>query len=392
MLGEKLNNNAYNEDGITVKRLWKRNSWLTFPNLFLEILKNNRNTKKVLIQFGLAAYGDVPHLLLWPFFLFALKLLGKDIYIVFHEVITDINNVYGHINLKPNSSKAKINNIFIRAFYSLSIMLSAKVFVLEEELKENLKDVILIRRLAEKDLNKISVIPIGVEEFTNVPTKDEARKKVNDLLHSEDPSVASLLQDDIRKTDFVILCFGFLAWYKGTDWIIDKIKDQKSKIKDIKLIVAGGANPNRVNHAFYRKYVEDLEKKCNDTGITLTGFVKEEDIPDYFQAADLIVFPYRALMGSAATLSLAYSFKKPFLVSGNLSGIFKTNDLKGIMSKFQLTKDELCFKNEDEFYKKIEKIKNNKDLENKICNVSKEVAKARNWQDIGIKYYREIIL
>ena len=95
-----------------------------------------------------------------------------------------------------------------------------------------------LKALFKTSEKKITIIPHGVEKFEEKIT----RKKQGKFLGKEN--------------EFVILYFGFIAWYKGTDLLLDIYKPQRKK-----LIIAGGANPNHFDKNHYLKYLKSVGKK-----------------------------------------------------------------------------------------------------------------------------------
>src|SRR5438128_745472 len=53
----KMTQNAYTDQGIKVKRIWKRNSFFTYPILLREVLLHYKQTKNVLIELELGVFG-----------------------------------------------------------------------------------------------------------------------------------------------------------------------------------------------------------------------------------------------------------------------------------------------------------------------------------------------
>jgi len=112
-----------------------------------------------------------------------------------------------------------------------------------------------------------------------------------------------------------LLFFGFIRDYKGLDLALKAMGDLKSRLKNVKLIVAGEfyANPDK-----YYELIDELE-------ITQYVLMENEFIPDskvgsYFSAADLVVQPYKSATQSGVT-QIAYHFEKPMVVTdvGGLS-------------------------------------------------------------------------
>jgi glycosyltransferase involved in cell wall biosynthesis len=357
----------YQEDSIQVIRVWKRNSLFTFPRLLQEILSRQRHANIILLEFELAMFGEQASLLLLPAFLFILRLSGKKICCVCHQVIVDFNTVSGHINLRENEWKIRVLNIVQKFFYHLLFASVNKVIVFDEALKSRLQRVVRHPH--------IHVIPHAVEAFNTKVTKEQARKQLN-----------------IPEDKYVLLYFGFLAWYKGTDWLIQQFELIPEEIKkNLLLIIAGGPNPNRKNKIYYQKYIVEIEEACKKNYIRLTGFVEEKHIPLYFQAIDLAIFPYRAFMSASGPLSIALSFEKPILVSEALQEIFTTKDMQDALAEKRLTtKDFVVSLLNTNLEEKIQNSMHNKKYQQTLIDFAKAIKQKRNWDTIGEMYYHEI--
>lgn len=371
VLAERLNGqNEYHEKGVWVKRIWQRNSPLAFFLLLKEISFNHKDTKTVLLEFEHAMFGEKFTLAPLPLFVLLLRLMNKKVVIVFHQVIDDISEFSGHLNIPPNSFSTDILNLSVKLFYITLLRCISKAIVFDE---------ILRARLGQYgDIEKIIVIPHGVEEFKNVPSKREAREKLG-----------------IPKNRFVLLSFGFIAWYKGTDWLVDTFRQMRkmrksSKNKRVMLIIAGGPNPNHLHKGYYKRYITAIRRECARNDILLTGFIPEEKIPLYFRACDVVILPYRTLMSSSGPLSLAFSFKKPFLVSEKLNKIFDTKDLKELLQKSKLDEKKLTFSLNDKLWKKIQDLKNNLSLQKEVKSLTASLSRLRSWVRIGSLYYDEL--
>lgn len=123
-----------------------------------------------------------------------------------------------------------------------------------------------------------------------------------------------------ERTNYMLF-FGIIREYKGLDILLDAFAEISSKFKDLHLIVAG---------EFYdddRPYL-DLIKKHNleDSIVLATHFIPDEQVVNYFCAADIIVQPYKHATQSGVT-QIAYHFEKPMLVTdvGGLKEIVPNN-------------------------------------------------------------------
>lgn len=111
-----------------------------------------------------------------------------------------------------------------------------------------------------------------------------------------------------------MLFFGFIRDYKGLDLLMEAFADPRFKEKDIYLIVTGEFYNNR------DKYME-LERQLELGGriVWKSEFVPDEEVKYYFNAADIIVQPYKSATQSGVT-QIAYHFEKPMLVT-NVGGL-----------------------------------------------------------------------
>jgi len=369
VLAEKLQNDKnHTQNGVKVKRIWKRGTFNIFPVLLKTILTHHKDTKHVLVELELAMFGSLLYLLPLPAFLLILRLFGKNVIVVCHQVIPNITQIGPHININGESLKTTFINIAIRGFYFALLLLSSKIIVFEDALKTKLSKF--------GSPKKIKVISHGVETFTNIPTKSAARKRLG-----------------IRKDEFVAVSFGYIAWYKGSDWIVNAISEinNKSRGRKVSLILAGGENPNHLDKKYYIKYLRTLTQKASENNIRITGYVPQKDIAYYYQAADVILFPYKTFMSASGPLSLALSFSKPFLISPRLKPALSTKDIQNGLRIRKLSEDEISFKDfNGDFSKKIKRINKDIRLRKKLSLLSSDIQKERRWSTIGGKYYEEI--
>src|SRR5690606_38212874 len=125
--------------------------------------------------------------------------------------------------------------------------------------------------------------------------------------------------------DTVLLCFGFLAHYKGSDWVVKEIAHflERSRDSHLRLVLAGGESPNHAGKPHYQQFVSDLTKLAmqHRNRIEITGFIAESRVSTHFCGADLALFPYRAFMSASGPLALALAFGTPFLLSAPLKPI-----------------------------------------------------------------------
>lgn len=363
ILAEQFGNRdvAYKEDGMTINRVWKRNSFFSFFRIFAEVVKN-RETKLVMLELEKAMFGGMFSLVFVPLLLGALKLSGKTTIVVVHQVLADIDGIAEHIGINPNSLHSRILGFGMQLFYRLLGFTSDKIIVFESFLEDRLSIWI--------NSEKIETIAHGVEAEKTQYTKRTARKKLG-----------------ISNDEFVLLNFGFLAWYKGTDWLIEKFSEISNSLpRKTRLIVAGGANPNHKYKPHYRKYLDSITKKIPE-GVVITDFVPEEDIQKYYVASDLVVLPYRVNMSSSGPLSKAYKYKKPFVVSSKMKEVFDSQDLHYTMNEYGIMPADLCFDlRPDDLLNVLKKFLQNRKFSNQMTQVSASIGKQRLFEKIGMRY------
>ena len=118
-----------------------------------------------------------------------------------------------------------------------------------------------------------------------------------------------------------MLFFGIIRKYKGLDILLEAFSDSRLQNQNLKLIVAG---------EFYEeeKPYHDLIDKYNlsESVILDTKFIADNEVVNYFCAADIIVQPYKNATQSGVT-QIAYHFEKPMLVTdvGGLKEIVPHN-------------------------------------------------------------------
>ena len=106
-----------------------------------------------------------------------------------------------------------------------------------------------------------------------------------------------------------LLFFGFIRDYKGLDWLLKAFADERLRKFPVKLIIAG---------EFYTssdKYLQMItDNNLTDHIILKTDFIADQDVANYFGAADMVVQPYKSATQSGVT-QIAFHYNKPMLVT-----------------------------------------------------------------------------
>lgn len=356
---------AYLEDRALVANCFKKNT----PEMWLQILKTLQQfpqCKHVLIQFDFALYGDVPTSVLFIPFLGILKTLGYKVTVVKHGVISDVFKLHGHLGLTDSWMDRIKGNIFngvFRTFYWTLGHLTESIVVAEEHLREKLSKWV--------DKNKIQTIPHGVDTDMETPSKTAARKALK-----------------YGNNEMVILFFGFVSWFKGADFFVDTFQHIGKLLgKKVRFVIAGGTSATLGEKDYYRIYfAKMMDKIINSKNMSITGFVPQEDIGKHFAAADLVVFPYRYFMAASGVVSLAFSYKKPFIVSDELKPLFQSPDIKKGLNATQLKKDKIIFKlNKYDLIRTVERVLRN-GARSKTMELSELMREERSWENTTHMY------
>lgn len=354
----------YEDGNSLVIRCLKRNS----PSSWLSLLKNLlkfKSSSNILIEFEFATFGGIHTTFLFPLLLLAIKLLNKKITLELHQTLLDLSKLSGHIGQKRNSLYTKFMSQGLKLFYFVTGKLADNIIVLEEELKNRLKLLV-----SEK---KITTITLGTSPTSKKINKTTAKKKLN-----------------LPIDDFLVLNFGFLTWYKGSDLAAEAMNHISSK--KIKLILGGGPSFTQKNKLHYQRFLKRIETNVNDNNkVVTTGFIAEELIPYYFSAADLVILPYRTFMSSSGPLSLAISYGKPVLLGESLKGYLTSKDFKLALSTTNLkSSDVFTSIKPEKLAKSIIASKKSQKLF-KLAKFSKSLQSYRNFDGQAEAYFNVFI-
>jgi glycosyltransferase involved in cell wall biosynthesis len=105
-----------------------------------------------------------------------------------------------------------------------------------------------------------------------------------------------------------ILAFGKWGTYKRLEILIEAFERVANELPNARLIIAGE------NHPSAPGYVESIAETVKDNPqVTVRGYVREEDIPELFNTASVLVMPYSSSTGSSGVAHQACQFGVPIL-------------------------------------------------------------------------------
>jgi glycosyltransferase involved in cell wall biosynthesis len=164
-----------------------------------------------------------------------------------------------------------------------------------------------------------TVIPHGID-VTN-PSTRLARERLQ--LHQE------------RR--LIVLCFGFLAPYKGLEAALEGARLAGDAVR---LVVAGGPHPRLA--AVCDPYAARLHERWADSA-EFTGYVPGTAVADWFAAADVALVPYPRPFATSGPLALALGAGTPALLSVPLAACIGAStadavpaDAESIAARLQL--------------------------------------------------------
>lgn len=367
------NTNPYFEDKIRVERVWRRNTPLLFLDL-LKAIRGAKDTQKILFCFEWAMFGGRTWISgFLPIFLLLLRLMNKKVYLVSHAVLLDADTVVGQLGSTKGSPKSRLLTVALKFLYWSIVVLSFRVIVFEEALRKQLLNLIPKHQ-------KIITIPHGVEEISKKTTIRNARKVLK-----------------IPEGELVVMVFGFMIWYKGTDWIAENFAEyfKKHPQSKMRLYLVGGETPKYIDNPAYRAFLERIKVVISQypDKVINTGFIDEKDIPMYFAAADIVVFPYRVFVSSSGPLSWSFSSEKPILLSSRLSSYFDTADMREALRVSGLTEKDILFdfSRPRTLFKSLIRFRTSPIFRAKLGVFSSFLHRSRSWNTIG-SLYAEVLL
>ena len=294
VLAEKLGKQEqYSEDGVEVRRMWRRKSWTSIYRLWVYLAQSK--VKTILVAYEGYMLGGIGQGLAFLVGLAILRLTGKEIFLILHQVpTTDANLGLGGVT-------RLFQPVGVSLFKRIVASAANKVVVFEKYLAKNLGG------------DKAVVIPHVLPKSQGIK-KVEARKRLGWDKHKK-----------------YALIFGYIAPYKGIERIIDNWKNH-----EIRLVVAGGINPNHKNNQKVLGCVERVKKSAKRKGVIVTGFVPEELLESYFAACDVVIVPYRTMFSSSGPLSWALAYEKPIVMSQELKPYMQSDDFAEGMKQARL--------------------------------------------------------
>jgi glycosyltransferase involved in cell wall biosynthesis len=288
----------YEENGLNVKRVWKRGSLSSLIQLIFHIWHTPE--KLWLVSFEAYMFGSIFQAGVFLVGMIGARLSGKKVIILLHQLPSSMEGLNKETLFSP---------LLLMLFYRLVDLASDRILVFEEA---------LLDRLVSKEKGR--VLPHLVPRVELVD-KRMARQRLGWNLKKK-----------------YILCFGYIAPYKG----IEELLNFWPEDEDI-LVIAGGMNPNHKDNPEMLKYIAKIEELAKKKKAIVTGFVREDEVRWYFGGCDGVILPYLTFMSSSGPLSLAMAYEKPVLLRQSLTPYFESVDLRRALDEAELTLEDMLF-------------------------------------------------
>jgi len=196
------------------------------------------------------------------------------------KTILEIHNIASH---EPNPLERLVTRIIFKLPSHLVV-----------HAKQN-KEALLTR--FGTSLDRVSVIPMGIDFYKGNMTKKEAIQIVN-----------RELKVNLTGNDKMLLCFGIIRDYKGIDDMLNAL----ALIEDtnVKLIIAGKP---WVKWDTYQMIID--EKELQERVCLYLDYVPDDLVTPLHIAADLVILPYKYFDAQSAAGLTALAYNKALVVT-----------------------------------------------------------------------------
>ncbi|HEX4731069.1 MAG TPA: glycosyltransferase [Solirubrobacterales bacterium] len=130
-----------------------------------------------------------------------------------------------------------------------------------------------------------------------------------------EPAGVTACSDGDRDGRLTMLCFGFVAPYKGLELALEAASLAPDAVR---LIIVGGEHPRLVDSG--ERYGDSLRERWPGAG-EFAGYVPDAELPAWFALSDLALFLYPRPFATSGALALAISHGLPTLLSPGLGDL-----------------------------------------------------------------------
>ena len=227
---------------------------------------------------ALTTRGELVHFQWWTSYLFPVffsialvsKARGK-------KLMCTVHNVHGH---ETGGLDHALNRLIL--------LLPDMYLVHTEQNREQLAHAFGISG------DRVRVVPHGIFEFYRDEelTPASAKERLGIPAHAK-----------------VLLCFGHVRPYKGTEDLIEAFKIAQRDLPELFLVIAGKAWNEQLEAEIQAQLASVSNKLLH------LDYVPSSQVKEFFFAADAVVLPYREFAAQSGPGNIALAFEKPLIVS-----------------------------------------------------------------------------
>ena len=155
---------------------------------------------------------------------------------------------------------------------------------------------------------KISMVPPGYDDNRFFPVGEPSRQAI---------------RAQIGFTGKTVFAVSRLAVNKGFDLLLDGFTLVKERIPEATLVLAiGFEDRDEVEEGIYQELLNIIKEKRIEKNVKFVGFIPDEELPDYYRAADLFVLSSRyEPFGMTAVEAMASGTPCVVTIHGGLSRV-----------------------------------------------------------------------
>jgi glycosyltransferase involved in cell wall biosynthesis len=305
---------------------------LVFKELFTAISQFDQ-IKNIQLHSEFYNSGNLVQMSLLLPFLYLLRLQGKIVSFVAHNVVHDFSFLTNHLGKKENNWKLNILSKLIPWYYRFLSFGVEQFITLDESISNRLSSYLWQK-------NKVKTTAIWLKNKTISTKKTQTVRQ----------------QFGIKEDEIVLSVFGFMSRYKGVDVLLEnflRFKKEFPKSK-FKLFLAGGMAPSQKDQKHYQDFYAGIEKLAKkDSDITLTGFIPSGELKNYMALTDVVLLPYKGILGASASWATVLSYGKACFFSKSLAPYFNSPDVKETLAELNMAKEDLIFEEDYQSFRKL---------------------------------------
>ena len=342
---------------VEVIKAWSSTSIITSFRLWLRIL--NARPDIVHVQYEYSLYGRGMLSLILPLTLLLIKLSRIPMLLTFHTVVPLHRLDRGFFERHGLGKRlVLLKRLFIINLTKLLGIVSNVIVVHVSSARE------ILARDYGFNRASIHVIPHGLKAPVNEPVTAQEAKRLTDLLDK-----------------VVILCFGFVRGGKGIEHAINAMATVAKLHPNAILAVVGGIPAASPENIRYLGQLKDLVKglSLQDNVRFVNRYLSEEEVWQYFSAADIVIFPYvdEEIVGASGPLSTSIFFGKP-IVATRISRF--TDELTDRTNALLVDPNDAA-----SLAGALSTLMGSDDLRLKLSHELQELARERDWRSVAGK-------